>query len=237
MASDVYELTLSAPARNALGTALMEEICHRLREAGDRPILLTGSNGAFSAGLNLKEVASLDRAGMERFLFLLEATMEAVYCHPHPVVGAVTGHAIAGGSILALCCDHSVATTDPAVRIGLNEVAIGLQFPPKIGVIARRRLAHRAERVMLEAGLYDPPAALALGLVDELSDDPLAAARAHLARLAANPRPAFTGTKHQLRGTSLPLSAEDEFWFRETLVPAWVAPEVKALVTARLAKK
>src|SRR5262249_12661406 len=108
MAMDAYELTLAAPGRNALGAAVMEDIRSRLHAAAGRPVLLAGSGGAFSAGLNLKEVAALDRDGMARFLDLLETLIEELYCYPGPVVAAITGHAIAGGCVLALCCDHRV---------------------------------------------------------------------------------------------------------------------------------
>jgi enoyl-CoA hydratase/carnithine racemase len=238
MAIDVYELTLAAPARNALSTAHMEDIRARLGKAAGRPVLLSGSDGALSAGLHLKEVASLDRGGMERFLVLLETLAEELYCYPGPVAVAVNGHAIAGGCILALCCDHRVAVDDPSVRIGLNEVAIGLQFPPKIFTIACRRIpSSTRERVVLEAGLYEPRTALALGLVDELAADPVAKARAYLERLAAHPPATFTATKRALRGSSIPVPADVERRFREELVPAWVSPEVKALVAGRLAKR
>ncbi|MFN8544697.1 MAG: enoyl-CoA hydratase/isomerase family protein [Candidatus Binatia bacterium] len=238
MASDVYELTLAGPARNALGTAFMEDIRTRLRAAAGRPVLLAGSNGAFSAGLNLKEVAALDRSGMARFLDLLEALVEEVYCYPGPLVAAVNGHAIAGGCVLALCCDHRVMADDPALRIGLNEVAIGLQFPPKIFTVVRRRVAPQSvERVVLEAGLYDPHTGLRLGLVDEIATDPIAAARAHLERLAAHPRQAFTATKRALRGAAIPVSDDEQRRFRDELVPAWSAPEAKQRVTDRLTRR
>ena len=234
----VVDLVLNAPARNALGTALMEDIRAQLRAADGRPVLLTGTDGAFSAGLNLKEVVALERDGMERFLLLLEATMTELYCYPGPVVAAIGGHAIAGGCVLALCCDHRVALDDPKVLIGLNEVAIGLQYPPQLFTIVRRRVAPRSvERVVLEAGLYDPRTALALGLIDEVAADPLTVARAHLDRLAAHPAAAFTATKRTLRGSTIPVSAAEQQWFRDELVPAWCAPTVKQLLTARLARR
>src|SRR5262245_49330419 len=148
MASDVFELTLSAPGRNALGTAVMNDLLATLRTAAGRPVLMRGANGAFSAGLDLKEVAALDAAGMERFLELLRAVVEALFEYPGPVVGCVDGHAIAGGCILALCCDLRVAADDPKIRIGLNEVALGLESPPTLLALVRKRVPPRSiERV------------------------------------------------------------------------------------------
>ena len=57
-----------------------------------------------------------------------------VYALPCPVVGAITGHAIAGGLVLALCTDVRVASSDG--RYGLTEVKVGVPYPQAaIGVV------------------------------------------------------------------------------------------------------
>jgi enoyl-CoA hydratase/carnithine racemase len=235
--SGVVELTITGPGKNALGSAVMEDLLARLEAAAGRPVLLTGAGDAFSAGLNLKEVAALDPRAMERFLDLLERLVEALYTYPAPTVACVNGHAIAGGCVLTLCCDHRIAADDPAIRIGLNEVALGLPFPPRLFTVVRRRVAPRAlERVLLEAGLYPPRTALELGLVDAVAADAARAAREHLERLAAHPRDVYAATKRALRGTALELSADERRRFRDELVPAWCAPAVKERVRAVLGR-
>ena len=237
-APDPIDIILRAPGRNAMSTALMTDLRAQLRAAAGRPVLLTGGDGAFCAGLNLKEVASLDVDGMRRFLELLEATVEDLFCYPGPLVVAVNGHAIAGGCVLTLCGDHRVMHDDPASRIGLNEVALGLEFPPKLFGAVRRRIAPRSlERVLLEAGLYDAATALGFGIIDEIAADPVAAGRAQLARLAQHPVETFRETKRVLRGATLPVTAERLRWFHDELVPKWCAPEVKARIRARLEKR
>jgi enoyl-CoA hydratase/carnithine racemase len=232
------ELTVAGPGKNALGTALMRDLLARLRAAGGRPVLVSGAGDAFSAGLDLKEVAALDRDGAERFLRLLDELVEVLFTYPGPTVACVNGHAIAGGCILVLCCDLRIAAGSPAIRIGLNEVPLGLEFPPRLLALARHRLPpHTRERVLLEGGLHAPAAALALGLVDEVADDARAVARAHLERLAASPPGAYAATKHALRAGILELSGEQQRRFREHIVPAWCAPEVKERVRARLERR
>jgi enoyl-CoA hydratase/carnithine racemase len=231
----VVEIRIDGPGRNSLSTAVMEDLLARLERAGGEPVLLTGAGGTFSAGLNLKEIAALDRPGMERYLTLLETLIERLYLHPAPTVACIEGHAIAGGCVLAACCDMRVIASDPRIRMGLNEVALGLEFPPKLFGVVRRRMAPRAqERVLLEAGLYDPQTAYSFGLVDEVTDTPRPAAEAWLERLAAHPRAAYAATKRLLREDSVRISPEAMRRFREELVPAWVAPEVKDRVRAVL---
>src|SRR5260370_27283898 len=115
------EIVVRGPGKNALGTEMMGFLLAQLDAAAGKPILLTGEGDAFAAGLNLKEVARLDEAGMARFLEMLERVMCALYLYPGPTVALVNGHAIAGGCVLALCCDRRIACDEPRLKMGLNE--------------------------------------------------------------------------------------------------------------------
>jgi enoyl-CoA hydratase/carnithine racemase len=226
----MHEIILNGPGKNALGTTMMQFILDQLRAADGAPVLMTGGGDSFSAGLNLKEVVALDGATAEPFLRLLESCMAALYLYPAPTVAAINGHAIAGGCILALCCDHRVATSSPAAKIGLNEVTIGLRFPPRVLCIARSRVPRRyRERVLLEGSLFGPPDACELGLVDELDADPLSLARERLRRLSALPAIAYAQTKRDLRGATpqelVPDDALDR-WMREA-IPSWTSQKLK----------
>jgi enoyl-CoA hydratase len=229
------ELVLTAPGKNALGTGLMTWLRERLAESRGEPILLTGAQDAFSAGLNLKEVAALDRAGMRGFLRLLEETVSALALHDAPVVAAINGHAIAGGCVLALACDHRIMTTSESARLGLNEVALGLRFPPRTLALVRLRTApqHR-DRILLGAALHAPRSALELGLVDELAQDPVAAGRVRLAELAKHPREAYAACKLDLRGRALAPDEAALARFEEGALDAWISPAVKERILAVL---
>ena len=65
---------------------------------------------------------------------------------PCPVVCAITGHAIAGGMVLALCGDHRVAATE--VRYGLTEVEVGVPYPQAAIGVVRAELPAPAARVL-----------------------------------------------------------------------------------------
>ena len=229
----MFEIAMAGPAKNALGTEMMEFVLAGLDEAAGRPVLLTGTGDSFSAGLNLKEVASLDRAGMEAFLRLLERMVAALFSYPGPTVALVNGHAIAGGCVLTLCCDHRVAVPSPSSRIGLNELALGLRFPPGVMSVVRHRVPRQhVERVILGAGLFDPPTALALGLLDELGDR--AAAETELAARAAHDPDAYAAGKAALRGDAL--SGDQETFFREIL-PTWTSGGLRDRIAALLGKR
>ena len=137
-------VVLEGPGKNALSTAVMQKALDDVRDAGTRPLLLTGAGDAFSAGLNLKELQALDPAGMARFLGLLADLVAALFLHAAPTVALVNGHAIAGGCVMALTCDLRVAKDDGNIRIGLNETALGLEFPPSVLRLVRARVSPHA---------------------------------------------------------------------------------------------
>ena len=239
MSENMFEIRLSGPGKNALGSALMKEVTAKVSEAAGRPVLLTGSGDALSAGLDLREVASLDVAGMERFLRLLEAMTDALYTYPAPIVALVNGHAIAGGCIVAMACDWRVAPGGTKLKMGLNEVALGLRFPPGILRLVRKRVDPRhVEEVVLGAGLPPADVALRLGLLDEVTADATtarAAAERKLAALAALPPAAYAAAKHELRGT-LQGTEEEDLRFVRDVLPTWTSPELKARLAQVLAR-
>jgi len=137
--------------------------------------------------------------------------------------------------VLTLACDHRVATSNPKARIGLNEVALGVRFPPGVlGVVRRRLPVRHLERVLLGGGLHDPRVALELGLVDELSDDPLSVARERLSALAAHPAASYAALKERLREGASDVTDEEQRRYAEHELPAWISPELKTRLSALL---
>lgn len=240
----MIEITMAGPSKNALNESMLTFIIDRLREAAGRPVLLTGTGNAFSAGLDLKHLVALDEHGMEGFLRLLEECMVALYLYPGPTVALLNGHAIAGGCVLTLCCDRRIVISDPSLKIGLNEVALGVRFPPRTLAIVRHRVpTQHHEEVLLGAQLFDPPNALRLGLVDEIHtiesarSHALDIARQRLQALASSPVAAYAATKTDLRGTkeSLCSDAEEERRLKGSL-GMWTSPVVKEKIAAALAR-
>jgi enoyl-CoA hydratase/carnithine racemase len=179
----VHELKLARAPVNALNPALCMDLCRAIDEAiadGARGLVLSGGPKVFSAGLDVPFLVSLgeDRralaAAWEQFFACARALAQA----PVPVVAAIGGHAPAGGCVLALCCDYRVMASGP-FRIGLNETRVGLAAPEGIQHLLRRVVGiHRAERMLLTGDLVDAEQALAIGLVDELTEIDAVAVRA-----------------------------------------------------------
>lgn len=229
------EVVMSGPGKNALGTAMMDFLLEKLREASGGPLLLTGAGDSFCAGLDLKELSSLDDGGVEAYLHKLEAVVETLFTYPGPTVALVNGHAIAGGCVLALCCDHQVAQASPRTRIGLTELSLGVDFPPVTLAVIKERVPKRhLNRVLLGAQLHDLQAALRLGLLDEVAENGEELARLWLSQLSQHPPAAYAGMKAELR-EALVEEARDEERFAEIL-PSWTSPEARQRLLAALAR-
>ena len=233
----MIEVVLEGPAKNALGSKLMDSTIAALHAGEGRPLLIRGSGDAFSAGLNLKEIAQADRDGMRVFLHKLTELLDLIWRYPGPTVACMNGHAIAGGALVALACDHRVLTTNPKARVGLNEVAIGVRFPPFILRLVQARIgALRMPEVVLGAHLFGPEDALRVGLCEELADDPQAVAEKRLATLARHRPEIYAATKKALR-PEIASSAEEDRLFEEEVLPVWCGDELRASIAAMFAKK
>ena len=123
------------------------------------------------------------------------------YDTPLPVVIACTGHALAGGALLALTGDLRLGIAGP-FKIGLNEVAIGLPVPePRHGCPTGLPVEARREAPMARGAIYAPDDAVAAGYLDWSSSRStlLARAREEAARLGALSPGAYAATKQLLR--------------------------------------
>ncbi len=166
----VRVLRMEFGAANALGPAVGEALIEALDD-DEVPTVLTGEGRIFSAGLNLVELNPYGRDEMAAFVERLSVLMVQALTTRYPLVAAVNGHAVAGGCVLAMACDHRVGTTGE-FKIGMNEMAIGLTLPAIVTEILRGKLSpEHARTVILGGALYDPAAACAIGLLDEVADD------------------------------------------------------------------
>ncbi len=120
-------ITLNRPqALNALKTALMHEVMDAL-ETFDKDedigaVVITGSDKAFAAGADIKEMA--DKTALQ----MAEADLVAIYGRirtiQKPVIAAVSGWSLGAGFELPLACDMIIASD--SARFGLPEVTIGV---------------------------------------------------------------------------------------------------------------
>lgn len=205
--SGVLVLRIDRPPANAMDVGLLDAIVAAVGQAAAEPpaaLVLAGREGFFSAGADLKAVPAYGAEDQRRMVQGINAMALGVYGLPCPVVGAITGHAIAGGMVLALCCDLRIAAD--AGRYGLTEVKVGVPYPQAAIGVVREELSPAARRLMAFGNqLHDADTCLRLGVFDEIvpAAEVLARAIAVAEELAAMPAGVYARTKQDLRGAAL----------------------------------
>jgi enoyl-CoA hydratase len=203
-AGGVVVLALDRPPVNALETSFVRDLATTLeaesREA--QALVLTGTGKAFSAGVDTKAAATLDREGQQAGVEAINSLVMTLFGLPLPVVAAVNGHALGGGLIVPLACDVLVATRADC-KLGLTEVVAGVPFPAAPLTVCRHRLSAPAyNNLCLTGRVIGPEEALALGVVDELAAPQRLVERASEVAAELAGHPAYAGVKDQVRATA-----------------------------------
>ena len=202
----LIELRADRPPANAMDLTLLADLLEAielLSREGPGAVVLAGRPGFFSAGVDLKAVPGYDDGQQRAMVAHINAMALGVYELPCPVVGAITGHAVAGGLVLALCTDTRVVSS--AGRYGLTEVKVGVGYPQAaIGVVAAELAPHAARVLALGSELIDAAEGVRLGLFDEVVEPDAVVSRALevAGRLASFPAEAYARTKRELRGAT-----------------------------------
>jgi enoyl-CoA hydratase len=198
---------LDRPPANALNPEVLEQFeAAREELAADPPgaVVITGRGRFFSAGVDLKLVPTMTRDDQRAMVNGINRLVLGWYGFPRPVVAAVTGHAIAGGMVIALCADYRVGASEG--KLGLTELRAGVPYPVAAIALVRAELAAPAARALaLRAHLVEPEDALRLGLVDELAgpDEVFERACDLAHEMAQFGGDSYGRTKQELRGKTL----------------------------------
>lgn len=186
---------------NAIGPRFLAAFPAAWREASadGRAVVLAGNARAFSAGLDLKTLPTMERDELVRFARGFLTTFRDLWAHERPTVAAVDGPALAGGAFLALCCDLRVA--GDRARIGLTETPIGIPFPPALLELVRHELpANEVGPAVLQGVVREGADAVARGWAHRHGPFPLDVAVAQAAQLAEFSAAAYGPSKRALRG-------------------------------------
>jgi enoyl-CoA hydratase len=203
---DVAVITMDDGKANALSHDMLDALDGALDRAEKeaKAIVIAGREGKFCAGFDLKTMM----AGPESVAGLLTkggAFLMRLYAFPLPVVAACTGHALAGGALLLLCCDLRIGG-EGAFKLGLNEVQIGLPLPLLGRELARDRLSKRhLTQATVMARIYAPAEACDAGYLDSVAalDELAAKAQREAKRLAGLSPQAYAITKKQMRAGTI----------------------------------
>jgi len=170
----VAEIEIHRPEKlNALNRTVRDEIMAAVDALAfdDRVkvALLYGSGANFAAGADVSEFAGRTPTE-QRELYRHRRVYDAVAAFPKPIIAAISGYCIGGGSELVLACDMRVA--DATARFGQAEIRIGL-IPGAGGTQRLARLVGpgQAMRIALTGDFVEAAEAHRIGLVEFLTEE------------------------------------------------------------------
>ena len=235
-------ITLNRPdAMNALSQALMEEMTSALddfeADADIGCILLTGSEKAFAAGADIKEMQSKSYMDAYQEDFITRNWERVTTCRK-PVVAAVAGYALGGGCELAMMCDFIIAADN--AKFGQPEITLGV-LPGAGGSQRLTRLVgkSKAMEMCLTGRMMDADEAERSGLVSRVvpADDLLNEAMKAAAKIAAMSRPVAMMVKEAVDRSYETTLAEGVRFERRLFHAAFATEDQKEGMDAFTAKR
>ena len=231
MNAGIATLRMNRPPANALDLQFLTELGEAFAEFENREevgaLIVTGTDRFFSAGLDLKAVPTYSADEQRALATELNRMVGRLYGLPLPVVAAVNGHSIAGGVIIALCCDYRIAAAGD-YKIGLTEARVGVPFPVgPMAVVQGELSAPSARRAVLLARNVSPQEALSQGWLDELqpAEQLLSRATEMAEEMAALPRASYGRIKRQMRAAALARIDDAVSNQNEPVLGAWLNAE------------
>jgi enoyl-CoA hydratase/carnithine racemase len=175
----IARVVMHRKGNNAIAEDLMEELAAAFKEAGDDPevrvvVLASEYEKYFSVGADLTMLGTIDRQSSDA-VDQIAALMKRMNAHfstvercPKPVIAAINGHALGGGSELTLCCDFRIMVEDGRSRIGQTESSLGI-IPGAGGTQRLPRLIGKARalRYIIDSTRLSARDAEAVGWIDQ----------------------------------------------------------------------
>jgi len=166
-------LKLNRKITNAINLTFVNALTGKLKEIRKNSdvdgVVITSSNDKFfSIGFDIPGLIDLSKEDFRNFYHSFNQLCLDMYTFPKPMIAAITGHAVAGGCILALCCDYRFIAEGNKL-MGLNEIKLGVPIPYPADCILRELVGYRNARDIVDSGEFFPPEKLMeMGVVDEV---------------------------------------------------------------------
>lgn len=135
-------------------------------------IIFTGSGDTFAAGADLNEVSQLNEKTALEFGLRGQNLMQTIFNSNKQTIAAIDGYCMGGALDLALSCKYRIASpisvfAHPGAKLGIITGWSGTQILPHL--VGKKK----ALEMFITAKMVDAKEALKIGLIDEISDEPL----------------------------------------------------------------
>lgn len=239
----VRVVLLSRGKANALETDFCAAIDRAALEAQEDPairaiVLTSTSPKIFCGGFDLAVLAHADADTFGRFIRTFESLFFDLFLLGKPLVAALTGHAVAGGALLAGTADFRFAAEGPG-RIGLPEANLGVHVPRYCLEALRVAVGERALARWAFGGDTIPFAeAIELGGLDRLvpPERLLPEAEVFARQLGEAPSEVYAAIKRDLRSAAAERARDVLVDGRKAFVDSWFSETGQRGIAATLAR-
>jgi enoyl-CoA hydratase/carnithine racemase len=187
------------------GINTLNEIISNVNENNDvKGLVLTGAGKTFSSGFDLPMFLGFkDLSEVVAFFRKEEEILINLFMCRKPVVAAWNGAAVAGGFIFSMAADYRIVKNHPKIKVGMNEIKIGLGLSIVQTEVVRFGLDSdkKFRDVMYNGEMFDVQKAKEIGIVDEIveEDQLIPRAKQVISQWIDNPGRAFILLKTSMR--------------------------------------
>ena len=231
VSSNIATVTLNRGKVNPINEQMADELSGCIREYSQDPnvraLIITGNPVFFSFGLDIPEFLGYSKTDFTRFVGKFADLYTDLFMFPKPVIGALSGHTIAGGFMLATCCDYRIMVSGKS-RISLNEITFGSSLFPGSAEMLKYCVGQRqAEIIAFTGAMYSAEEARSIGLIDGVCEtkDLTAEAQKIATGLASLYGPAFESIKKLLRSDTAELMKIKDERHRDEMIDIWYSKE------------
>ena len=167
---EVSIITLNDGKANVFSYPMLETIQNILADIpkDKGSVIITGRDGMFSGGFDLKTFSSGDVDLIKNMSALGFKTLFDLYTFPRPIIAAISGHAVALGIFVVCCCDYRIGINGEFV-VQANEVRNNMDIPTPIMEIAASRIdKQHIYRALFHGDTYKMTDAVSAGWIDEV---------------------------------------------------------------------
>ena len=171
----IATITINRPKVNALNEGVVEEISGDFdnvrNDKNVNAVILTGEGSFFSFGFDVPGFMDYPKDSFERYVLKYSELVKNIFMFPKPVIGALNGHTVAGGCVLAIACDQRVMISGKA-KIALNEMTFGSTLFSCVTETLKYAVGPKSsEKIIYSGKMFSADEALELGMVDKIANE------------------------------------------------------------------
>lgn len=239
---DSYSIvTLDRGKSNPMNLKMLEELNDLFEELKNNEsvqgVIISGKENFFSSGLDLPEIMTYDKLTTRLFWQKFMDIIATLTSFPKPLISAITGHAPAGGCIIAICSDYRIMAGGQ-YKIGLNEVPVGIVVPRHIFELYSFWIGrHRAYQFLMEGRLMNPQQASDAGLVDIVvpTEQVLESAERKMSQYLKFDQATWSQTKLNLKKDIIKEVSEYDEQLLDKIIEHWYQPHVQSILNGFVA--